>query len=108
MSIQALNRWRTVYLLETLVYVGIRKRSAWWRATVLLGVALWCAHDAAHGRWRTLAADMIALIAELIGGVPGRLVAAIAVACTVAGPEHDPSPHVWSGWLARRRVRHSA
>ncbi|MBV8086787.1 MAG: hypothetical protein JO247_18430 [Chloroflexi bacterium] len=107
MSIRTLNRWRIVYLAETLVYIGIRKRSAWWHTTVLLGIVLWCTHDAAHGRWRTLLADATALIAELIGGIPGRIVASLAVAYTVAGPEREPSPHLWSGWLARRRVRHS-
>ena len=107
MSIRALNRWRIAYLLETVVYVGVRRQSVLWRGSLLLGVVLWGAHDAAHGRWRTLAADVVALAAQLIGGVPARAVASLAIAYTVAAPENDPSPHLWSGWLARKRVRNS-
>jgi len=95
-SIAALNRWRVVYLLEVLLVAGMARRSRWLRRTVLLGAALWCLHDAAHGRWRTLLADGVALAGGVRGGLAGRLLALLAVASAVARPEREPSPHLWS------------
>jgi len=58
-----------------------------------LGAGLWLMHDLAHGRWRTAAADAVAL-AGCATNQPWLIVAGVAYAAIK--PEKPPSPFVWS------------
>ena len=92
MSLAALNRWRWVYLAEAMIglFAGGQKAV---RGTLLLGAALWLAHDLAHGRWRVAIADALALGAFLAGCVP---LAVAAAAYAALNPEQRPSRFVWA------------
>src|SRR5262249_12456334 len=107
----ALNRWRLVYLFEAGLAVGpalwqpalrpsaaVRPRGLL-RATLVLGAVCWLIHDAAHGRWRAAAADLLALAGCTWGRAraPGLSALAVlaAVAAAAAQPEAPPSPIIW-------------
>ena len=106
MSIRALNRWRWVFLAYWVMCLTMRGRLRGRRfpriagACLVGGATLWLVHDLAHGRWRIGATDALALGA-LRCSLPWAGALAVALACL--RPEREPSPHLWSGWLAARR-----
>src|SRR5581483_3564179 len=87
MSIQALNRWRVVYLLALLVWPWPKVRPI-----LLLGAILWLLHDLAHGRWRIAAVDAVSLA---LVATSRHKAAALPVAYAVANPEPATSRWIW-------------
>src|SRR5712692_3016221 len=98
MSIEALNRWRLIYLGTAAAFGQAM------RPILILGALCWLAHDLAHARWRAVAGDVLALAGlktdQAVLTLAGVLLAA-------SRPEAEPSPFIWSRW-ARPRDTSSA